>query len=42
VQIATLDDPDSIVPQAQIQLAQRIGWIEKLDSMARFDRYPGP
>ena len=42
VQIATLDDPDSIVPQAQIQLAERIGWIDKLDSMAKFDRYPGP
>ena len=42
VQISTLDDPDSIVPQAQIQLAERIGWIDKLDAMGRFDRYPGP
>ena len=42
VQIATLDDPDSIVPQAQIQLAERIGWVDKLESMAKFDRYPGP
>jgi hypothetical protein len=42
VQIATLDDPDSIVPQAQIQLAERIGWMGKLDSMVKFDRYPGP
>ena len=41
VQIATLDDPDSIVPQAQIQLAERIGWIDNFDSMAKFDRYPG-
>ena len=41
VQTATLDDPDSIVPQAQIQMAERIGWMDKLDSMPRFDRYPG-
>ena len=42
VQIATLDDPDTIVPRAQIQLAERIAWIDNLDSMAKFDRYPGP
>ena len=41
VQIATLDDPDSIVPQAQIQMAERIGWMDRLDSMPKFDRYPG-
>ena len=34
VQIATLDDPGSIVPQAQIQLAERIGWVDELNSMA--------
>ena len=27
VQIATLDDPDAIPPQAQIQIAERIGWM---------------
>ena len=42
VQIATLDDPDAFVPQAQIQTAERIGWMEKLDSMPQFERYPGP
>ena len=41
VQTATLDDPGAIVPQAQIQMAERIGWMDKLDSMPRFDRYPG-
>jgi hypothetical protein len=41
VQIATLDDPDEIEPNAQIQLADRIGWMERLDEMAQFDRYPG-
>ena len=42
VQIATPDDPDAFVPQAQIQTAERIGWMEKLDSMPQFERYPGP
>jgi hypothetical protein len=41
VQIATLDDPDSIVPSAQIQLAERIAWVDRLDSIPKFDRYPG-
>jgi hypothetical protein len=41
VQTATLDDPDSIVPTAQLQLADRIGWMADLDSMPKFERYPG-
>lgn len=41
VQIATLDDPNAIRPDAQIQLAERIGWMEQLESMPKFDRYPG-
>ena len=41
VQIATLDDPDAIVPSAQIQVAERIGWMEQLDQMPAFERYPG-
>ena len=24
-----------------IQMAERIGWMDKLDSMPKFDRYPG-
>ena len=41
VQIATLDDPDAIKPDAQIQVAERIGWMERLEQMPAFDRYPG-
>ena len=41
VQSATLDDPDLIPAGAQIQIAERIGWMEKLDEMPTFDRYPG-
>jgi len=41
VQVATLDDPDAIKPDAQIQVAERIGWMERLDQMPAFQRYPG-
>ncbi len=40
VQIATLDDPDAIVPQAQIQVAERIGWMEKVNELRAFERFP--
>lgn len=41
VQTATLDDPDLIPAQVQIQTAERIGWMENLDQMPSFERYPG-
>lgn len=41
VQSATLDDPDALPVQAQIQTAERIGWMEHLDSLPAFERYPG-
>lgn len=40
VQTATLDDPDAIALGAQIQLADRIGWMASLDGVAGFERYP--
>lgn len=40
VQSATLDDPDLIPAGAQIQIADRIGWMEKLDALPAFERYP--
>lgn len=40
VQSATLDDPDLIPAQAQIQTAERIGWMAKLDQLPVFERYP--
>ncbi len=42
VQSATLDDPDAIPMQAQIQTAERIGWMAHLHELPSFDRYPGP
>lgn len=41
IQFATLDDPDELVPQAQIQTAERIGWMARLDEMPQFERFPG-
>ena len=40
VQVATLDDPDAIGPEAQIQMAERIHWMDRLDELPKFDRYP--
>ena len=40
VQVATLDDPDAILPEAQIQMAERIHWMDSLDQLPKFDRYP--
>lgn len=42
VQSATLDDPDSIPLQAQIQTAERIGWMAHVGDLPEFERYPGP
>jgi hypothetical protein len=41
VQICTLDDPDAIAPKAQIQVAERIGWMETAHALPAFERYPG-
>jgi hypothetical protein len=40
VQFATLDDPDVIIPTSQIQVAERIGWIEHLNDIPQFNRFP--
>ncbi|MGA0544172.1 GFA family protein [Brevundimonas sp. VNH65] len=42
VQSATLDTPDALPLQAQIQTADRIGWMADLHHLPAFDRYPGP
>lgn len=43
VQSATLDDGNAITPPgAQIQLAERLHYMDDLASMPRFDRYPSP
>ncbi|WP_066795313.1 GFA family protein [Sphingomonas soli] len=42
VQSATLDDPGEIPIQAQIQTAERIGWMATLHELPAFERYPAP
>ncbi len=41
VQLATLDDPDAFVPQAHIQVAERIGWMAEAHRLPEFARFPG-
>ena len=41
IQLATFDDPDALTPQAQIQVADRIGWMASAHQLAEFQRYPG-
>lgn len=40
VQTATLDDPDLVPPSEQIQLAERIGWMEHAHNLPGCERYP--
>ena len=41
VQSGTLDDANALPPEAQIQVAERLGWMERLDELPAFERYPG-
>ena len=41
VQTCTLDDPDAVPPGAQIQVAERVGWMARLGDLPAFERYPG-
>lgn len=42
VQSATLDNPDAIAaPAAQVQVAERIGWLQAAHESPAFARYPG-
>ncbi len=41
IQSATLDDPDALPPQAQIQVADRIGWMATAHTLIEFPRFPG-
>ena len=40
VRIAALDDPNAIKPKAQVQTAERVGWVEFLSQIPGFDRFP--
>ncbi len=40
IQTATLDDPGAVAPQMQVQIAERIGWMESAHLLEAFERYP--
>lgn len=40
IQSATLDDPDAVPVQAHIQVAERIGWMERAHEPPVFERFP--
>lgn len=41
IQSATLDDPDAVPPGAHIQWAEHLAWVETLDQLPKFERFPG-
>lgn len=41
IQSGTLDDAEAAPPDAQIQVAERLGWMDGVDDLPKFDRYPG-
>lgn len=41
IQSVTLDDPEALPPDAHIQVAERLHWMDGLDTMIRFERFPG-
>lgn len=41
IQVATLDSPEKLPPQAHIQVAERIDWAADMNALPQFDRYPG-
>lgn len=40
VQTGTLDEPDALPAQSQIQVADRIGWMRTAHLLPEFDRFP--
>lgn len=43
IQTGTLDDPDALPPQAQIQMAEALPWVTQAHDLPSFARYPeGP
>ncbi|MBB2960993.1 GFA family protein [Methylobacterium sp. R2-1] len=40
VQTGTLDTPEALPPQVQIQVAERLTWMEEAHRLPSFERYP--
>jgi hypothetical protein len=41
VQSSTLDDPDALPPTLQIQVAERLHWMQQAHELPAFERFPG-
>lgn len=41
IQAATFDTPEFFIPQAQIQTAERLSWLIRLNELPEYERYPG-
>lgn len=41
IQSVTLDDAEALPPGAHIQTAERLHWMDSLDALPKFNRYPG-
>ncbi len=41
VQTATLDDPEALPPTLQIQVAERLGWMQQAHQLPEIQRFPG-
>ncbi len=41
IQTGTLDDPEKLPPQAHIQAAERLSWMQGINDLPAFERYPG-
>lgn len=40
VRIAAFDDPDAIIPQFQVQTAERVKWAATAHALPAFERFP--
>lgn len=40
IQSATFDEPGVVPPRLHVQVAERIGWMERAHELPKFDRYP--
>jgi hypothetical protein len=40
IPIAAFDEPDSLPPTEQIQVAERIGWMTTINSLPAYERFP--
>ena len=41
VQTSTFDHPEDFPPQLHVQVAERLGWLDGIDDLPKFPRYPG-